>query len=356
MRLKKHLQHLFISGFACILISPSAYAQNSLDAFINSLDQAYDLIQEYEYTKAIAHMNSAEILYHRTLQELAKSGETSSSIWKSNLAMQGSMVRLYLTLGNRLFDQDNYTKALQIYQRAQDMAPRFPCIRYEKGYTYFKLNQPWKAAVELYEAKRLARFPSYRKIVNHFDEEETIVCPQREVEERGNGILKDLGKSPLYPIELNLSTGQPASNQILPGVGIHLAKQKQSIYLEETFTDVLTKVGPAAGEEETTHKGQNLRLYVYPEMVIAVDPSDDSIVQIHAFDNQRPVNTPNGMLRIGDHARDVLKTMGQGYGFSRNYNGINEDIREYLDYSELGLMFGIGKNDRIKTIAIYTLE
>lgn len=351
------LTQLTLAVLLVLSLITGAQAQQSAERFIDEINQSLSAANQYDYELAIKHLNSAEILYRRTLKEFTDLGEDPAEIWKLNLAMQTNLVGLYNMLGTRLFDQENYSDALRMYQKSEAINPRFPCTQYELGYTYLNLIQPWKAAVAIYKAKQLARIPAYRGIVNHFDESGSIYCPREQVESRSDGILKDLGKSTLYPLDLDLATGKNIPNQAVPGMGAHLAKRKQSIYLEQSWPEAEEMLGITDKTDEIEdEQWGKLTVYYYPEISIAVEPASQSIKQLYMMDQGRPVMTPAGLVYVGDTAQSVMKKLGQNHGFIRLNGGLNDSLREMLVYAEIGLSFGIGKDGRVGMILIADLD
>lgn len=353
-------RRLLLAALALTIIASPVWASSTIDQFLENVNKGLAAANNYNYDSSIGYVNSAEIQYRRALQEMSKAGQDPQEIWKINLAMQTNLVLLYNMLGQRFFDQDKYAQALQMYNKSQAINATFPCTHYEKGYTYLRLKDTWKAAVEIYEAKRLVRFPAYRRIVNHYDDDGSINCSREDVETRGDGILHELGKSTDYPVGLDLVTGKAVPNQMVPGIGLHLASLKKAVYIGESLAQVLDDLGkPLSQDDETeSDRGETLRIYVFqnPRIVVCIDTTSETVKQIHVFEPNIPVASPAGQIKTGVHAREVLRLLGQGYGFQRSPNGVNADIREYLDYPEIGLVFGVGKNDLIVTAAIYNLE
>lgn len=339
-------------------LSLGLFAQaGTFDLFQDNIHQGQNALENYQYDKAMAHANSAEILYRRTLREWSK-GNDPAEVWKANLAMQTNIVLLYMFLGQRLFDQNRYQDALKIYDKAIAIAPNFPCLHYEKGFTYFHLKQNWKSALALYEAKRLARFPARRNIINHFEESGSLYCGRAETDDRSDGLLRDLDKSIYYPLELDLSTGQKMPGQVVPGMGVNLMREGQSIniYLEEPLANALSKLGEPFSQKELEIDGKKRLHFFYSDIVLAFEPTENTLSRISFYQGTPQVNWANQHLAMGDHASTVLKKMGQAYGFDKTYMGVNEDLREYIHYPEIGLDFGISRQDQIGMISIYTLE
>lgn len=328
------------------------------DVFITSVNRTGVLIGQYEYDKALAEANTAEIAYKRALKELASFADASEA-YKLKLAMQANLVLIYNLLGQRLFDNDRFPEALRVYDKAIGISPDFPCLHYEKGYTYQRMKSPWKAAVSVYEAQRLARFPARRNIINHFDEDGSIYCGRGAIDPRAQTILSELGKPLLYPIEVNLKTGQKSPGRILPGLGANVVRPDQNVnvYLEQPLADVVKNLGEPLSEETILYRdGRELPHYIYEGLMVVVNPTDQNVIGLYVFSPQAYVETPNGNLAVGADAKSVLKTLGKSFGFVKNHVGINSDIRDSLSYPELSLDLAIAKHDALAMILIYTLE
>jgi tetratricopeptide (TPR) repeat protein len=347
-----------------LLLTPMLFISLCLPVQADTFDQfqvhihtGLDAIKNYNYDQALAQANSAEIFYRRTLQ--AYSHENSAEdLWKLNLAMQTNIVLLYSFLGQRLFDQKRYQDALRVYDKALAISPNYPNLRYEKGFTYFNLGQTWKATVELYEAKRLARFPARRNIINHFSEEGSLYTSRQEIDTRSDNLLKDMGKSADYPLDTDLETGKKIPGRIVPGMGVHWPGRGSGSYLyldqdEEKISESLGE--PTAREDIDWNDGKRV-LMRYPELVLGLDPMTRKVREIHVSKIGYPVQTPKGYITIGAHAGTVLKQLGVSMGFDRTVMGINADPREYLSYTELGLIFAVSPNDIVSGVSITALE
>ncbi len=330
-----------------------------VDVFFDSIRKASQYLNQYDYDKALAEANTAEIVYQRILNSLASSSD-QAQVYKIKLSLQSSLVLTYTLLGHRFFDKGRYHDALRIYDKSIRLSPDFPCSHYEKGYTYQQLNEPWKAAVSVYEAQRLARFPARRNIVDAFDEDGGLYCGRDQVDSRGNTILTELGKSTLYPLDVNLKNGQKVPGRIVPGIGAHLVRGqggKASVYLEQSLAEVLKNLGDPVGEEKLLYRdGRELPHYVYDDVMVVIDPDNQQVIGLYVYAPTSFVETPKGNLRVGADARAVITTLGQSFGFKKEYLGVNSEIRESLDYQELGLGFAVAKNDRVQMVLIYTLE
>lgn len=351
------MKKLACAAFLALSLTLPAQAGH-VDVFFESIGKASQYLNQYDYDKALAEVNTAEIVYHRILKDLANTPDQAEA-YKVKLSLQSSLVMAYIVLGHRLFDKGRYQDALRVYDKSIYISPDFPCSHYEKGYTYQQLKQPWKAAVSLYEAQRLARFPARRNIVDHFDEEGGLFCGRDQVDPRSQQLLRDLGKSPLYPLAVDLKTGQQVPGRVLPGIGAHLVRGQESasVYLEQPLSEVLQNLGEPVGQEKVVYRdGRELPHYIYPDIMVVVDPGNQQVVGLYVYAPTAFVETPRGNLKVGAEARSVIKTLGQSFGFKKEYLGVNSDIRESLDYQELGLGFAIARNDSIKMLSIYTLE
>lgn len=346
------------------LLTPLLFVSLSLPVQADTFDQfqvhihtGLAALQNYNYDQALAQANSAEIYYRRTLQAYAR-GNSAEDLWKLNLAMQTNLVLLYSVLGQRLFDQKRYTEAMRVYDKALVISPNYPNLRYEKGFTYFSMGQPWKAAVELYEAKRLARFPARRNIINHFAEEGSLVCSREEIDRRSDGLLQDMGKSIRYPLDMDLESGKKVPGRIVPGLGVHWPDQGNGkyIYLETPEAEILELLGEPSAWDEQEGKDGKSSVMVYPQLLISLDDTERKVKEILVMAPERPILTPKGYLKTGIHARNILALLGQTMGFARHVMGLNANPREYLDYPELGLTFAISPQDTVVGISIRVME
>lgn len=331
--------------------------ETAAGAYLNSYNLGMDALEAADFDTALALQDPLRELYAKVLAiALDVCNCEADEAYALKMSTQSYYMRLTMLLGQGLYDAGRFAEALAVYDKGQAVNAEYPCLRYEKGFTFVALKQPDAAAIELYEAKRLARFPSRSSVPNHFSEGEDVVCPRAEVDRSSDGLLAGLGKPLNYPLGRDLASGRAMPGRIVPGMGLQFEKQGHlfDIYLEESVASILQKLGEPDRREHWRMMGEYLPYLIYGDLRIALDAGGERVKFLHLASPGRALLTPRGYLETGATAEQVRALLGQDYGFR---HGEEKDparpMKEFLDYTELGVVFHIDRQDRVALISLY---
>lgn len=303
-----------------------------------ALTRAEQAIGRGDYNQALASLDLAEGLYPTLLKSLLESCKcTPEQARALSMQLQIRLVPIILTLGERLYDLDRFDDVLGLYQRGQLINADFPCLRAETGFLYVTLDRRTLAVTELYEAKRLARFPARRDIVAAQNQ---VACPRERIDRRSHGLLEQLGLDTEYPLGLDLESGQAMPGRIVPGMGAEIPwrGQMHPVYFEESLASVKRKLGEPEQSTRAQVGGEESLHLRYGETLLVFDAHSQHLQSLELKTAGQPVLLPGGYLRIGEPISQLDKNLGQGYGFEPLPLGSNRafDIRRY---TQLGVDF-----------------
>lgn len=354
-----------VLALSCLLGSPALAQYSKFEPAMQQFFKESQLIgyhiDNYNYKQAYQHFNNLLILHKRALGYAAKS-ETDSpeEVWQINLAFQLTVLRAAISLGQRFHDAKNYQDAIAVYTKAQEISPYFPLLYYERGFAHYKLGQSAQAAADFYEAKRLNAYPAKRKIVSQIGEGDFLEGNPQQIEINSTTHLLNLGLPVHFPLAHDPVSKKPTPLRVMPGVGAHLqlGGKSKAVYLgmsEEQFTQGF--VQPLKKSDAYEQNGKLAYSLQFDKWLAEFYEHD----VLRSLDIRLPgahVSMLGKTTRLGDHAKQVLAHFGKSYGYAKfaNEGTGYEDVKEFIAYSEFGLIFGISADDHVNLISIYALD
>lgn len=331
--------------------------EKAVKTYLLKFKEGWEAMADDNFDKAIATQEPVEKLYREVIKVAFEHCKCDAEeARRIILNSQNFYMRLTVTLGQRLYDVGRFQDAIRVFDRGQAINDEYPCLRYEKGFTYVAMKQADQAATELYEAKRLARFPSRSTIPSSLGAEEDVICPRVEVDSHSDGLLQQMGKPTDYPLGVDLATGATRVGRIVPGMGLQWLWKGNwnNLYLDESTSSVLKKLGEPDKREKWQMMGEYLPYLTYGDLRIALDADGQHVRFMHLATPGRPILTPKGYLETGAPAASVHKLLGKDFGY-RHAAERNSDkpMKEFLDYTQLGLVFHIDREGKIAMISLY---
>lgn len=277
---------------------------------------------------------------------------------KHDKALKVSLLNLYLELGTRYYDKHDYFHALYALDVAKIHAPDLPLVRFELGLTHFANKDQWKAAVELYEAKRLNRFKMYRQLWDPSEESYYEPSNKAEIEQKADQLLLKMGKSKKYPITLNVETGKSKNSVMVPGIGANIRSSGgkfTDIYLGDDMSSLYSSFESFIEKGNSPLPSINLFDIHKGAYSISVDVESGGIRSIQVKDPGYNVLFIGKYFFIGEPAAKIFNTIDEldrkSYGFERQ--PINDEYyREILIFSRIGLSFFVGYDGKIASLMI----